>query len=276
MVSVVDIRDEDGLTAHQVKRLDHDPLLLGNELPHLVQRTTDQGRRGAIGKPGQDRLFVGVAQALRSIDDEGALVFGSLEYVGCGNVLHIERWSLAHQDGRTRANRQIAKRFRHVVRLILTAAAAYPQFESEIAAKRAAEVLAKVASEIVGLRSTFESHHPGRPRVSRQDIVQRSMALLETQDLEPVFVAELAAAAGVSERTLRSAFVEYFGVGPIRYLQLRQLHLIHRALRAADPEADSVTAVLARYGEWEFGRFASRYRRLFGEPPSETLRRTRR
>ena len=102
------------------------------------------------------------------------------------------------------------------------------------------------------------------------------MALLETRDAAPVFVGDMATAAGVSERTLRRAFVEYFGVGPARYLRLRQLHLIHRALRAADPDADLVTDVLVRYGEWEFGRFASRYRRLFGEPPSETLRRNRR
>ncbi|MGB5636772.1 MAG: helix-turn-helix domain-containing protein [Waterburya sp.] len=82
----------------------------------------------------------------------------------------------------------------------------------------------------------------------------------------------MAAAAQVSERTLRTAFNEYFGVGPIRYLQLRQLNQVHHALGAADPEAVSVSDVLFRNGVWELSRFASRYRRLFGELPSETLR----
>ena len=90
-----------------------------------------------------------------------------------------------------------------------------------------------------------------------------------------VSLAELAAAAGCSERTLETVFNEYFGVGPRRYLHLRQLNLIRRALKASDPETTSVTELLVRYGVWEFGRFASRYRRLFGELPSETLRATK-
>ena len=36
-----------------------------------------------------------------------------------------------------------------------------------------------------------------------------------------------------------------------------------------------VTDILAAMGIWEFGRFAGRYRRHFGELPSETLKRAR-
>lgn len=102
------------------------------------------------------------------------------------------------------------------------------------------------------------------------------MAVLEHRNSEHVCVGELATAAGVSERTVRRAFQEFFGIGPVRYLQLRRLHLINRALRAADPDSVSVTELLVQHGEWELGRFASRYRRLFGERPSETLRKNRR
>ena len=90
---------------------------------------------------------------------------------------------------------------------------------------------------------------------------------------EHVLVEELAVAARVSQRTLWTAFNDYFGVGPVRYLQLRKLNQVHRALKAADPEADLVSDILMAHGEWQFSRFASRYRRLFGELPSETLRR---
>jgi transcriptional regulator GlxA family with amidase domain len=172
----------------------------------------------------------------------------------------------------TKANSQLANKFRDAVQQIQTAAAACPNFESELAAKHATAVLQKLASSIVGLQSATEPHAGGRPRMLQRDIIDRSIAVLETRAAEPVLVGELATAAGVSERTLRRAFVDYFGVAPVRYLQLRQLHLINRALRAADPEVDSVTDLLVRYGEWEFGRFASRYRHLFGELPSETLR----
>jgi AraC family ethanolamine operon transcriptional activator len=79
-------------------------------------------------------------------------------------------------------------------------------------------------------------------------------------------------AAQVSERTLRTAFNECYGVSPVRYLQVRNLHRVHRALRKAEPDETSVADVLLWHGEWEFGRFATRYRRLFGELPSETLK----
>jgi transcriptional regulator GlxA family with amidase domain len=95
--------------------------------------------------------------------------------------------------------------------------------------------------------------------------------LLEERHRKTVSVEDLADAANVSKRTLRTAFNEYYGVGPARYLQLKQLHRIHRALRESDPEATSVTQTLVQLGEWEFGRVASRYKTLFGEFPSETL-----
>ena len=83
----------------------------------------------------------------------------------------------------------------------------------------------------------------------------------------------MAAVAGVSERTLRTAFNEYFGTGPVQYLRLRQLMHVHRGLAAADPDTVSVTDVLTYHGVWQWGRFAALYRRQFGELPSETLRR---
>ena len=61
-------------------------------------------------------------------------------------------------------------------------------------------------------------------------------------------------------------------MGPVRFMQLIRLHQVDRVLSAADAEAVSVSEVIAGQGEWDFGRFASRYRRLFGELPSETLR----
>ena len=88
-----------------------------------------------------------------------------------------------------------------------------------------------------------------------------------------VSIDRLISAANVSERTLRNVFYEYFGVGPIRYLQLRRLHEVRKALKAADVETKTVASILAQHGEWAFSRFADRYRKHFGESPSDTLRR---
>jgi AraC-like DNA-binding protein len=62
-------------------------------------------------------------------------------------------------------------------------------------------------------------------------------------------------------------------MGPIRYLTLRRMHLVRRALLGADPSKANVTRIVTDHGFWELGRFSVAYRALFGESPSETLRR---
>ena len=176
----------------------------------------------------------------------------------------------------TRPNLQVANQLRTFVSQIMTVAANCSQFESAPATKCAATELLNVTSLVAGERQAGEPHQKGRPRFLRQEIIRRCQEKLEERDGELVHLEELAAAAEVSERTLRTAFNEYYGIGPVRYLQLRQIHRVNRALRASDPKAASVTSVLLEHGVWEFSRFASRYRRLFGELPSETLRTKRR
>jgi len=62
-------------------------------------------------------------------------------------------------------------------------------------------------------------------------------------------------------------------MSPIRYLLLRRLREVRRALRDADPNMAKVAEIAQRFGFWELGRFAGRYRATFGESPSTTLRR---
>ncbi|MHC5024316.1 MAG: helix-turn-helix domain-containing protein [Planctomycetota bacterium] len=172
----------------------------------------------------------------------------------------------------TRALPHAAARFRAVLRDVMATAATRPRFESSPAARGAAAELLDIASSVLGLRRVAEPHARGRVKYPREDIVRRCHELLDQRDAWPVHVGALAAAAGVSERTLRTVFHEYFGVGPLRYLHLRQLYQVHRALQAAEPDAASVSEILVDNGVWEFGRFACRYDRHFGEPPSATLR----
>ena len=172
----------------------------------------------------------------------------------------------------TRPNPLLANQFWELVGSIMNAAANCEQFESSLAATQIAQELKKIASLIVGQEQIVMPNKEGRPRISRQQIIKRSKELLEKRYDKPVMLGELVAATGVSERTLRSAFNEYFGVGPIKYLQLRQLNQIHRELKKADPEESKVSEVMLEYGVWEFSRCASRYRQLFGELPLETLR----
>src|SRR5262249_28129335 len=88
----------------------------------------------------------------------------------------------------------------------------------------------------------------------------------------PLYLTEICVAVAAAERTLRAACQEHLGMGPIRYLTLRRMHLVRRALLAADPSTATVTRVVTDHGFWEVGGFSVGYRALFGESPSETLR----
>ncbi|MCX7413003.1 MAG: helix-turn-helix domain-containing protein [Planctomycetia bacterium] len=114
----------------------------------------------------------------------------------------------------------------------------------------------------------------GRPRFDRGEIVRRAMAAIDGQAMLPT-AADLARDVGVTSRTLLRTFQETFGVPPRQYLILRELHAVRRSLRTAAGADVTVANVLARHGIWEFGRFAVRYRRHFGESPSVTLSRVR-
>jgi AraC-like DNA-binding protein len=85
-----------------------------------------------------------------------------------------------------------------------------------------------------------------------------------------LYLAEICSAIDVAERTLRISCEEHLGMGPIRYLGLRRMHLVRRALLRADPST-TVTRIVTDHGFWELGRFAVAYRALFGESPSATL-----
>jgi len=111
-----------------------------------------------------------------------------------------------------------------------------------------------------------------RTLLSHSRIVAKAEEFMRARLALPLYVADLCQATGVSERTLRSAFRNVYGVGPNRFLKLRRLNQVRRVLQRAGSGA-LVSEVATRHGFWDLGRFAGDYRRLFGESPSQTLRR---
>jgi AraC-like DNA-binding protein len=111
-------------------------------------------------------------------------------------------------------------------------------------------------------------------RRPRMPVMRRFEQVIADHHDKPLYVSEICAAIGVSERTLRLHCLEHLGISPHRYLWLRRMHQVRRALARADATAATVTAVASDHGFWELGRFSVAYRKLFGEPPSATLRGT--
>jgi AraC-like DNA-binding protein len=111
-----------------------------------------------------------------------------------------------------------------------------------------------------------------RAATGHERAVRRAVEVLEARADDVVYIADLCDAAGVSERTLRSAFQRCYGVSPIRFLHLHRMKRARRALLDGDPRAQRVSEIAARYGFANLGRFAVEFRQLFGLSPSQLLR----
>ena len=107
--------------------------------------------------------------------------------------------------------------------------------------------------------------------LSSSRIVRRCLESLDGPDRWNPSVSLLCRVAMCSESRVRSAFVEVTGVPPTRYFQRRMLNESRRRLADADPDEQTVASIAGDLGVIELGRFAVRYRHLFGERPSATL-----
>lgn len=119
----------------------------------------------------------------------------------------------------------------------------------------------------VGTGSLRVAPPPVRRRVARA-----AEEVLRSRLDDPPSLRELCEFLAVPERTLHQAFQEAFGIAPKPYLRALRLCAAHRRLRLGKAP---VTEVAADLGLFHFGRFATEYRAMFGETPSETLRRAR-
>lgn len=77
----------------------------------------------------------------------------------------------------------------------------------------------------------------------------------------------------ISEKTLQNSFKSLFGFTPVHFLRQLKLNLVYNELKNSTPEQSSVSKTAYKWGFTHMGRFSRYYTDLFGENPSETLRR---
>lgn len=104
-------------------------------------------------------------------------------------------------------------------------------------------------------------------------IMRRFRRTIEDHIDEPLYLPELCKEVGTSVRTLNTCCQEHLGMSAKRYLLVRRMNMVRRALRQSAPADTTVTEVSTRYGFWQLGRLAVEYKGLFGESPSATLTR---
>ncbi|MFD0418315.1 AraC family transcriptional regulator [Streptomyces sp. NPDC127108] len=102
--------------------------------------------------------------------------------------------------------------------------------------------------------------------------VRRAVAYIDAHAQSGLSLADIAEAVHVSIRTLQCAFRRHLDTTPMAYLRRVRLAHVHAELLSADPRSGTtVTAVAARWGFLQPGRFAAAYRAAYGRLPHETL-----
>ena len=100
-------------------------------------------------------------------------------------------------------------------------------------------------------------------------LVQRCVTLVNDAADEAPTVTQLCAATGVSRRTLQNAFLRVLDMSPLAYIKAVRLKQAREALKNARSVTDAATSC----GFWHFGHFSQDYQAMFGERPSDTLKR---
>jgi AraC-like DNA-binding protein len=107
----------------------------------------------------------------------------------------------------------------------------------------------------------------------RSKVLRKALEILNDPDELPIPVSELCERSGTSPATLHRIFLSEYGVPPKAYIRSRCLSAVRDKLAHA-PLDCLVSDVANRWGFWHMGQFARDYFKLFGELPSQTLKRS--
>jgi AraC-like DNA-binding protein len=98
--------------------------------------------------------------------------------------------------------------------------------------------------------------------------LRRAVDYMHSNIHQPFTMSDAAAAAGISVRTLQTAFQAHYGATPVAYLRRIRLEAAHLELTSAD-NILPVSEVALKWGFTHMGRFAEIYRKTYGLLPSQ-------
>jgi AraC-like DNA-binding protein len=103
--------------------------------------------------------------------------------------------------------------------------------------------------------------------------VHKARTFIESNLHEEIKLGDIADATGVCSRLLQKAFSYHCGCSPMRFVTLARLHQVQQELTQASTNT-KIVDVMMRYQFTQGGKFAKEYHQLFGEKPSETLKKS--
>ena len=151
------------------------------------------------------------------------------------------------------------------------AAFASPGSVSQIAIER------EIMEGVLRLQPNSLSHRLTRaPQpIARAATVRAAIALIRGAPLATASISEIAKAVGVGERALQIAFRKETGLSPKQFLTRERLINAHEDI-VSSAGAAQIGEVAKKWGFAHAGRFASAYRKQFGDFPKTVAGRFRR
>lgn len=108
--------------------------------------------------------------------------------------------------------------------------------------------------------------------LARKRIVDKARDYVLANINDAPSIVDLCNNVGASRRKLQYCFQETLGINPVTYLRTIRLNSVHRELLMQDG-TKQVQNIAAKWGFLHLSRFANDYKQLFGELPSDTLKR---
>jgi AraC family ethanolamine operon transcriptional activator len=106
-------------------------------------------------------------------------------------------------------------------------------------------------------------------------VVREAREFIDAHFSENITILEICRSLSISRRSLQDAFQKVIGMSPHQYLRRVRLNRVRGLMLNAEP-GDEVGNLAWRCGFWHLSLFSQDYQKMFGEKPSETLRRAKR
>ena len=145
---------------------------------------------------------------------------------------------------------------------------------SETPPEVAANFLSVMQDQLMTALVLSWNHAEALPRTAVGSRVGELREWLDLNHGTGVRTSDMARQLGLSVRQLQFVVQSRTGMSPSQLLREVRLQRAQAALRAADPEIDTVARIAHASGFAHLGRFSQYYRARFGESPSINLRRS--
>ena len=166
----------------------------------------------------------------------------------------------------------IGRRYVYILNSLLQAISLSVQLgpERPLTKKLENQVLYEITGAVLQLLHQSEAATNISIQRDRDRTVLRAFEYILASDLSTLSIAEISEKIGIKKRSLEYAFKEYVNVGPKAFIKALILNGFRQGLKE---ERSSVSEVALRHGITHMGQLSRDYKLLFGELPSDTLRR---